>query len=70
MRIAALKKDGSLLVDMQNIQDEMPCLCLAAVEQDGLNLKHVKKQTQEVCRAAVAQNPDAIYYVIDKSMLD
>jgi hypothetical protein len=55
---------------MQNIQDKMPCLCLVAVEQNGLNLKYVKKQTREVCRAAVAQNPDAIYYVIDKSMLE
>ena len=36
---------------------------LAAVNQDGLALRHVKEQTPEICMVAVTENGDALRYV-------
>ena len=38
-------------------------MCIAAVEQDGMLLSCVKKQTPAICEAAVKQNPTSVGYV-------
>ena len=38
-------------------------ICLAAVEKDGHTLKYVRKQTPEICLAAVIQNGLALQNV-------
>ena len=44
-------------------------LMSAAVSEDGLSLRLIKKQTPELCLEAVEQNPKAISYV-DKAMCE
>ena len=41
---------------------------LAKVKQDGHTLEHVKKQTEEICLAAVKQYRYALEYVKDPKM--
>lgn len=36
---------------------------LEAVKNDGMMLEHVVKQTNEICLAAVQQNPKAVQFV-------
>jgi hypothetical protein len=52
-----------LLQRLQRIQTTMPELALTAVKQNGLALKYVVNKTAELCRIAVAQNPEAIKFV-------
>ena len=40
---------------------------MAAVQQNGLALEHVKEQTPEICLAAVRQNGLALKFVKDKT---
>ena len=42
-------------------------LCLLAVRQNGMTLRHVKTQTDEICLAAVKQNGFALKYVINQT---
>lgn len=55
------------LNDLRKLRDEKFYLdeeeALEAVKKDGNLLKHVRDQTLEICLAAVAQNPEAIYFV-------
>lgn len=44
-------------------------MCMVAVKQSGWNLRFVRKQTPEICMAAVEQDDEAFKYVKDKSML-
>jgi len=43
-------------------------ICLIAVRRDGLSLKHVAKQTKEICFEAVGENRKALMYVEDKDV--
>ena len=52
-------------IDLSLLDDER--VALAAVQQDGLALKHVKNQTLEICLAAVQQNGFALEFVRDKT---
>ena len=50
---------------LQFITDQDDALCLYAVKQSGLALEFVlpEYQTEEICIAAIKQNPYAILYV-------
>ena len=56
-----VKKDWSYLAQ---IEEQTPEICLEAVNQNGLALKHVKNQTPDICLAAVMQCESALSYVI------
>lgn len=43
-------------------------ICLIAVRRDGLSLKHVAKQTKEICFEAVAENRKALMYIEDNTV--
>ena len=38
-------------------------MCLAAIQNDGLVLRFIKKQNLEICLVAVQQNGYALQYV-------
>ena len=38
-------------------------LCVLAIQQDGMGLRHVQEQTEELCRMAVQQDGMALRYV-------
>lgn len=40
--------------------------CLEVVKKDGMNLKYIKEQTQEICLVAIANNPESEKYVTIK----
>jgi len=44
-----------------------PIFCLAAVKQNGFNLRHVKEQTPELCMAAVQEHGCALRHVKEQS---
>ena len=46
-------------------QDEE--LCLAAVQTDGLALRHVRRQTPEICLAAVLEDGEALEFVQEQT---
>ena len=53
------------LCDMS--KNKTPELCLAAVQQNGQALKHVKEQTPELCLAAVQQNGLVLKHVKEQT---
>jgi hypothetical protein len=48
---------------LEYVKEQTPELCLEAVRQDGVVLRHVKAQTPEVCLEAVRQNGLALEHV-------
>ena len=42
-------------------------ICKMAVQQNGLNLKYVREQTEEICEMALKQNFHALRYVINQT---
>lgn len=67
--LLVVKHHGSILefIHEKNKTDKV---CLAAVKQNGIVLKHVKNQTFEICLAAAKQNKEALKYIKDKYMLE
>ena len=48
-------------------ENQTDALCLSAVKQNGLSLRHVKNQTEDICIAAVRQNSKSYMYVKNKT---
>jgi len=61
------KADKLIVKSMCKIEDhpllQDPDWCLAAVKENGYNLKHIKNQTEEQCIAAVKENSSVLEYV-------
>ena len=63
--LLALIKEGAKIEPwvLQYIENQPLEICLAVVNQDGLDLEYVRKQTPEICLAAVTQNGHALEHV-------
>ena len=67
--LAAVEQNPRILLKMKE-KYKTPEVCMAAVKKDGFVLHCIKNQTPEMCKVAVAQNPNFAKYVKDKSMID
>jgi len=56
-------------INLLNAKIQTEALCLNAVKQDGLQIRYVWKQTRKLCLAAFNQNPDAIDFIRDSSLI-
>ena len=59
LNIMAIKKDNKVF----QLVEQFEKVCLEALRINGLNLKHVNKQTIEMCEVAVKQNKKALKYI-------
>jgi len=62
-------KDKKPKIDLRNTTRQTEALCLKAVQQDGLQIQYVWKQTRKLVRAAMKQDPRAAGYVRDGSLI-
>lgn len=57
--LEAVTRDGSYVMNVNQTRK----VCLAAVRQNGLNLRFIRVQTEEICLEAINENPEALMYV-------
>ena len=50
------------------VQDQTEKICLTAVRQNGMILKHVLNQTERICVEAVKQNRSVIALIRDEPL--
>jgi len=62
----AVRRDGLVLSQVSLIH-KTPELCLAAVQQNGLALRWVTRQTTDICMAAICQNGMALEHANHRS---
>ena len=55
-----VERDG---MNLSNVANQTPEMCLAAVKGNGFALEFVENQTSEICLAAVQQNSYVLRYV-------
>ena len=61
-----ISQDGLYIKEL-NTSEQSEEIKLAAVKQNGLSLKYIKKQNNNLCKEALKQNPFALRFVLNQN---